>query len=452
MSAGRAALAFFAALIGVGASADSAAAQDPDSVPGIPLALLYEGVHRPTLAIAPFVGPEDAEAVATQAEAIVARDLDYSDRFELLPAPPALLSVGDVDHSLWDRVGVDYLVRGQVEREEEGLALYVEIHDVVYGRLLGVRRSALPAATARQFRMAVHAASDAVVEQVFEEPGIAATQIAFSMRPTGSDTKDLFVIDSDGESLRRVSRHDLSILSPSWHPDGDRLAFLSLSLAGEAAIFELDLRSGAERKLPLLGDGQVSTPAYLPGGERLAVTLDRGFSSRIVSYDVARNCCVSVISDGRAQDLSPAFSPDGRWMAFTSNRLGAPLVFVRALEGGEAALIAPYVVGQPADFTAPEWSPRGEVLAYHGSIGRRQQYQIVVTELVEGAGRTLRLTSEGSSESPSWGPDGRHLVFVGERSDGTALYVMDTATGRTRRLLWGRQLSTPAWSPQLARP
>jgi TolB protein len=428
-----------------------ASAQDPDSLPGVALSLLYEGVHRPTVAVAPFTGVGGGESLATQAEAIVARDLDYSDRFELSSVPPALFSLAEIDYGLWDRAGVDYLVRGRVEPEEDGFALYVEVHDIVYGRLLGVRRSALPLAGAAGFRMAVHGTSDAVVENVFDEPGVAATRIAFSMRPPGSPSKDLYVVDSDGENLRRVSRHDLSILSPSWHPDGERVAFLSLSLEGEAAIYEVNLRTGGERRLPSLGQGQVNTPVYLPGGERIAVTLDRGFSSRIVSWDLARECCAVEITDSRAQDLSPAFSPDGRWLAFTSNRLGAPLVFVQPAGGGEAALISPFVAGVPADFTAPEWSPRGRVLAYHGSLGRRQRYQIVATELGDGVGvtRTIRLTSEGSSESPSWGPDGRHLVFVGERADGTALYVLDAATGRTRRLLSGSQLTTPAWSPSL---
>jgi TolB protein len=363
---------------------------------------------------------------------------------------PALLLQQDVDRSLWDRVGVDYVIRGSVERDEEGYALYVEVHDIVYGRLLRVRRYALPASAESSFRMAVHAASDGVVEEVFEEPGMAATRIAFSMRTQGGDSKDLFIVDSDGENLRRVSRHDLSILSPSWHPEGDRIVFLSLSLAGDAGIYEVDLRSGREERLPTLGEGQVSTPAYLPGGERVAVALDRAVRSRIVSYDLGRGCCVAVLTESRSQDLSPAFSRDGRWIAYTSNRMGAPLVFVQPIDGGEATLVSPYVVGQPADFTSPEWSPTDDVLAYHGSMGRRQRYQIVVTDFRDGTGRTLRLTEEGSNESPSWAPDGRHLVFVGERADGTGLYVMDTATGRTRKLLGGRQVSTPAWSPSLA--
>ena len=427
-------------------------AQQPDTVPGIALSLLYGMPRPPTLSLAPFTGAAGTETVATQAEAIVARDLDYSDRFQLTGPPPAsLLALDDLDYRLWDQAGIDYLVRGRVERDGESLALYLEVHDVLRARLVGVRRSALPPPTDRGFRMAVHTASDAVVEQVFDEPGIAATLIAFSMRAQGSATKDLWVVESDGENLRRVSRHELSILSPSWHPSGERIAFMSLPLDGEAAIYEVELATGRERKLPKLGEGQVNTPAYLPGGERLAVTLDRGDGSRIVAYDVAKGCCTSgLTSSNRSQDLSPSFSPDGNWMAFTSNRLGPPLVFVQPTGGGAAQLVAPYMVGQPADFSAPKWSPRGGMIAYHGSIGRGQRYQIVVTEFGDAPGRTLRLTSEGNNENPSWAPDGHHLVFVGERQDGSGLFVTDATTGRTRRLVASGQTFTPAWSPTIS--
>jgi TolB protein len=295
----------------------------------------------------------------------------------------------------------------------------------------------------------VHVISDAVVEQVFEEAGMAATRVAFSMRSTSGGTKDLFVVDSDGENLRRVSRHDLSIISPSWHPEGERIAFLSFPLTGDPGIFEVDLRTVRERRIPRLGDGQITSVSYLPDGDRLAVSLDRGFSSRLMAWDAARGCCPTTLAESRSQDLSASFSPDGVWIAFTSNRLGPPLVFVQAMAGGPATLIAPYVLGQPAAFTAPEWSPRGGVVAYHGRLGRGQQYQILVTEFVDGrVGRTIRLTADGSNEAPSWAPDGRHLVFVGERAEGTGLYVLDTATGRTRRLATGRDSSTQPGPPR----
>ena len=77
-----------------------------------------------------------------------------------------------------------------------------------------------------------------------------------------------------------------------------------------------------------------------------------------------------------------------------------------------------------------------------------------MTEASHGAKprRTLlpeRVTSDGNNENPSWAPDGHHLVFVGERPDGSGLFVTDATTGRTRRLVASGQAFTPAWSPTI---
>jgi TolB protein len=87
-------------------------------------------------------------------------------------------------------------------------------------------------------------------------------------------------------------------------------------------------------------------------------------------------------------------------------------------------------------------------VAFHGRI-ERGRYHILVANLADG-GRVLRqLTSEGNNEDPSWAPDGRHLVFVGERSWGHGLFVVDATSGRLRALMSGVRVGVPDWSPAL---
>jgi TolB protein len=61
------------------------------------------------------------------------------------------------------------------------------------------------------------------------------------------------------------------------------------------------------------------------------------------------------------------------------------------------------------------------------------------------------LTDRNTNEDPSWGPDGRHLVFASPDRDGGGLFVLDTVTGRVRPLLRGRGFGLPDWSPTLVR-
>jgi TolB protein len=108
-------------------------------------------------------------------------------------------------------------------------------------------------------------------------------------------------------------------------------------------------------------------------------------------------------------------------------------------QGGDVETLSPYGYGSGGYFTSPDWSPHGDLVAFHGRI-ERGRYHILVANLEDG-GRVLRqLTTEGNNEDPSWAPDGRHLVFVGERSWGY---------GRLRALLGGRRVGVPDWSPAL---
>jgi TolB protein len=60
-----------------------------------------------------------------------------------------------------------------------------------------------------------------------------------------------------------------------------------------------------------------------------------------------------------------------------------------------------------------------------------------------------QITSDGQNTDPSWAPDGRHIVFVSNRSGAKVLWVLDAETGRTRQLTRGDNARNPAWSPRL---
>ena len=420
-----------------------------DSIPGVRLGLLYESTFQPVLAVKPFTGRFGGTGAAPRVEAIISRDLRYSDRFEMLDSLPASMAGGEgVDYRLWDQLGAVWLVTGRLEGSGDGFVLVLELHDVVYGELSREARFQVPRPDQPGFRMAVHRASDEIVRWVTGEPGMAASRIAFSVSDDDND-QELYVIDSDGENLRRITNFNSLSLSPAWSPDGDRIAYVSYK-TDTPALYELNLATGEERVVEPGRDGQPITPAYHPDGDRLAFALVGGGRSGIFSYNVARRCCLTHLTGGRWEDLSPTYSPDGTRLAFNSNRLGTatPQIYVMEARGGDPELISPYVYGEGGYFTSPEWSPTGDRVAFHGRI-ERGRYHILVADVEDRGSRVVQLTSVGNNEDPSWAPDGRHLVFVGERNYGYGLFVVDTATGRIRMLLGGMRVRVPAWSPSL---
>lgn len=436
------------ALLGTGAA--PGAAQQPNEIPGVSLGLVYETTYQPALAIKPFTGRLGGGGVAGEVEAIIGRDLRNSDRFVIMDSLPGGLVGDQVDYSLWDRLGAVWLVNAQVEGAGEGYMLVLELHDVVYGGIREQGRFRLPEPRDPAFRMAVHRVSDEIVRWVTGEPGMAASRISFTMTASNGD-KDIYIIDSDGENLRRVTNDASLVESPTWAPDGTRIAYASWK-TGQPRIYEIDVDAGTERMLPeVRGAGDYITPAYHPDGNTIAFSvLGRGGQSGIFTYDLERGCCPTYLSGGPWYDISPTYSPDGRWIAFNTLRFGdaVPQIMLMPAEGGEAETLSPYEYGRGGYYTAPDWAPFGERVAFHGRI-ERGRYHILIANLQDG-GRVLRqLTSEGNNEDPSWAPDGRHLVFVGERSWGYGLFVVDAATGAIRALMSGRRVGLPDWSPTL---
>jgi TolB protein len=440
------AVALTVAAIGQAVPAALAAQED---LPGVELGLFYSSTYLPALAVQPFTGSFGGESLAPQVEAIVGRDLRNSDRFEVLDSLPPALVGEQVDYALWDRLGAVWLVTGEVEGAGEGFVLLVQLHDVVYGEVREQARFRLPDPDDEDFRMAVHRTSDEIVTWATGDPGMAATRITFTMTDDAGN-KDIYVIDADGENLQRLTRYDHLTESPTWSPDGQRIAFASWK-SGVPRIYEVDRFGGGERMLPpLRGEGDYITPSYHPDGKTIAFSvLGSSSQSGVFTYNLAEECCLSFLSGGPWHDISPTYSPDGRWLAFNTLRFGdaVPQVMMMPSEGGAAETLSPYEYGSGGFYAAPDWSPHGDLVAFHGRIDRRGRYHILVANLEEG-GRVLRqLTSEGNNEAPSWAPDGRHLVFVGERSWGFGLMIADVTTGRIRMLLGGRRVGLPDWSP-----
>ena len=212
-------------LFGVGSVERAAGQEREDTFPGVRLGLIYETSYQPVLAIKPFTSRFGGGGVEGQVQAIIGRDLRYSDRFEMLDSlPPSLMGEG-IDYTLWDQLGATWLISGQVEGLGEGYVLVLDLHNVVYAEEREQARFTLPDPASEGFRMAVHRVSDQIVEWIFDEPGMAASRIAFS-RMLGDGVQELYLVDSDGENMRRLTNNGNLSKSPAWHPSGEKLAYV----------------------------------------------------------------------------------------------------------------------------------------------------------------------------------------------------------------------------------
>ena len=138
--------------------------------------------------------------------------------------------------------------------------------------------------------------------------------------------------------------------------------------------------------------------------------------------------------------LSPAWSPDGKYMAYTAYKYGGPHLFIVNLDKKQGVRVA-----YPGLNINPAWRPGTfELAATLSKTGDQEIYTLT------GDGKVIkRLTDNwGIDVSPSWSPDGKKLAFVSDRSGTPQVYVMNVETGAVRRLTFsGRYNAEPSWSP-----
>ena len=181
-----------------------------------------------------------------------------------------------------------------------------------------------------------------------------------------------------------------------------------------------------------------SYPAWLPDGRHIAFCSNRDGASRIFTMDLAgKNIKRIVEAIGRA-----AVSPNGRWIALTSEGI-LLLVDIDGLQQREIHWEGPQgITGMAA------WSPDGKRLAFTIRIPGMRNIPGVPNDIyvVDINGENLQqLTAHPASDRhPAWSPDRQWIAFQSERDGGNAVYLMEADGANPKRLANGRR---PEWSP-----
>ncbi len=377
----------------------------------------------------------------TDVGGVVRADLGRSGQFRS-PDPASLperpTQGSDVAYPTWRMLKQDYLLIGRCVAGGEGYRTEYELFDIAkQERLLGFALTA-PAAAMRDV---AHQISDAVYEKILGVPGAFWTRIAYvTASGLGRNTRyALVVADSDGYNPRTVVNSTEPLLSPSWSPDGRKLAYVSFE-GGNSGIWIQDIASGSRDKLTSFR-GINGAPAFSPDGGRMAMTLSKGGNPDIYVMDLGSKH-LTQLTNHFGIDTEPTWSHDGASLYFTSDRGGRPQVYQMPASGGSASRVS----FDGSYNASPSLSFDGKKLATAQGAGNT--YRIALMDRSTGSARWSMLSPGALDESPSFAPNGAMLLYAAREGRRGVLYAV-SADGRVRqRLSLGDgDVREPAWSP-----
>ena len=402
------------------------------------------------IAVARFGWSGPGPAAPEPVSAIIAADLARSGRFAPLPElPQHPLRREDVRWSDWRRLGVGSLVIGSVEEAVRGGAREYQVEyrlldTFTSARLAGQRyRPVRPG----RLRWVAHQISDEIYYALTGEVGAFATRIAYVTEAVreGEVVHTLNVADSDGGNPVVLLTSPYPIMSPSWSPDGSRLAYVSFE-ERRSRIWMQEVATGARRELTGF-PGINGAPAFSPDGRRLALALSHEGSLDVYVMDDLESGELRRLTSSPGIDTEPAWSPDGRTLVFTSNRSGGRPQLFRIPASGEGAPQRLTFTGRYNARAA--FSPDGSRLTFVHETGG--DYRIAVMEV--GDEEVEVITNGRLDESPTFAPNGRMILYAATEGGRSALAAV-SVDGRFRQRLSidSTGVREPAWSPGLSRP
>ncbi|NNE63901.1 MAG: Tol-Pal system beta propeller repeat protein TolB [Gammaproteobacteria bacterium] len=391
------------------------------------------------IAVVPFDTSKLTSELPADIAEIVSNDLNRSgvlkamDR-KLLPTQPHYSN--QVRYTQWKSAGQDYLVVGRILEKAPGdYNIQFQLLDVLKQKqLIGYN---LPVKK-RKLRTAAHEISDLIYEKITGTPGAFNTRIAYIRAQRNQARKYILqVADTDGFNAQTVLESDEPLMSPSWSPDGQSLAYVSFENK-RPEIFIQHLATAKRSKISGF-KGINGAPSWSPDGKYLALVLSKDGGPDIYIMNIATKR-LNRLTSHRSIDTEPVWTDGGEKIIFTSDRSSRPQLYEINVNGGKPRRIT----FEGRYNSAASISPDGKYIAMvHGERG---EYKIA--QLERDTGNLTVLTDGNLDESPSFAPNGKLVLYASTLGDNGVLYVV-SVDGRSRHRLSDQsgEIREPVWGP-----
>ena len=403
--------------------------------------IIDQGQDDPVkVAVVPFKMLGDLEEAVNLSD-IIAFDLIRSGQFDPLPSENMLSlpsNAQEVFFRDWRILKTDYLViGGATEAGDSKISVFFELYDVVNERKMEGRSFLIDPI---HWRDVAHKISDLVYEKVTGIRGAFSTQIMYVLAKnsgTSNASYSLQIADSDGERSRTLIESSEPILSASWAPDGNKVAYVTFETGRPSIVVEAI--DGSYRKRITDFKGINGSPVFSPDGRSLALVLSRDGDPEIFIMDLETEA-LRRITRHHAIDTEPSWAPDGKSIIFTSDRGGRPQIYRVELSTNFIERLT--FVG---DYNArARLLPDGKHLVF---VHRKEGvFHIAWQDLERDVIQVL--TQTALDESPSLAPNGTMLIYA-TQNQGRGILAVVSIDGRVKYRLPSSlgDVREPAWSP-----
>ena len=390
------------------------------------------------IAISPFDGDV---RTSNQLHNIIRNDLMRTGEFSILDEElllPIKIKDDELIYSDWKLLGMDYLITGSIIKTKNSIDLNYEIYDIHKKKKV---RSSKVFGIPNQIRQLAHYTSDGIYESISGIKGIAATKLLYVNETKNSKSISaykLMLADSDGANEKVLLTSSEPIISPSWSPDGKKVAYVSFE-TGIAKVFIQDIASG-KRESVLSKSTQISSPSWSPDGKYLSLTLYQDGNAEIYIMRL-QDRTLTRMTNQFAIDTESSWSPKGNKIIFTSGRSGSPQIYeldLRKLNPKAKRISFEGTYNAKASYLPKE---EGIIFVHRSDDGF---FHIALKYKKENFIRVL--TEAKMDESPSVAPNG-NMVIYGIKEENLSMLAGFSLSGARFKLPASEgEVREPAWS------
>jgi len=410
---------------------------------------ITQGVDNPIpIAIVPFMN-ESGGVFSEDVAQIVINDLEQVGEFRALSRSNMLSMPSDeqeVFYRDWRILAQDYLLIGKINQQPGSQLVQVQYEFFDINREIKLAGEVLTGSVT-QLRDIGHTISNVVFEQVTGLQGAFTSQILYIVSEGAGPDMTLFRLekaDYDGARAQTLLESGEPIMSPSWSPNGQDVAYVSFE-TDLPRIYIQNIATGQRRQITNYPNIN-SSPVWSPDGTKLAMVLSKDGSPDIYVQDLNTNQLMR-ITDHPAIDTEPSWTPDGRHIVFMSDRTGQPQIY--QMELGANSYNVERLTYDCFQCAKANFLPDGVNLVHVRRETRQSPtYQIAILNIE--TLRVITLTNTSLDESPSVAPNGSMIMYA-TKFNGRGVLDAVSIDGRVKFRLPSSQgdVREPSWSPFL---